>query len=236
MIKYQQIAEEIETYIEENALQQGDKLPVLEALITYFDVSKSTVTKALELLEKKGIVFQVRGSGIFVRRQKRKGYMGLLSRQGFKKELEGVQLTSKVIELEVKKPTEEAAHHLNIGPNDDVYYVKRVRYVSGQTLCLEESYYNKSIVTYLNKEIVSESIFDYIEKGLGVKIGFSDVYLHAEKLKQEEAKLLCLESEAPAFYIETIFYLTNGQPFDFSKVTYHYEQSRFFIQTNSHFF
>lgn len=235
MIKYQQIAAEIEKYIEENALQQGDKLPVLEALMAYFDVSKSTITKALDLLEKKGVVFQVRGSGIFVRRQKRKGYMGLLSNGGFKKELEGVQITSKVIELEVMKPTKETAQNLNIGLDDDIYYVKRVRYMNGQTLCLEESYYNKSVVTYLNKEIVSESIFDYIQKGLGVKIGFSDVYLHAGKLKQEEAKHLCLDSEAPAFYMETIFHLTNGQPFDFSKVAYHYEQSQFFVQTNSYF-
>lgn len=30
MLKYQQIATEIETYIEEHQLQQGDKLPVLE--------------------------------------------------------------------------------------------------------------------------------------------------------------------------------------------------------------
>ncbi|WNS77758.1 GntR family transcriptional regulator [Domibacillus sp. DTU_2020_1001157_1_SI_ALB_TIR_016] len=236
MIKYQQIAAEIEKYMEENVLQQGDKLPVLEALMAHFDVSKSTITKALELLEKKGAVFQVRGSGIFVRRQKRKGYRGLLSNQGFKKDLEGVCLTSKVIELEVMKPTKEAAHNLNIGLDDDVYYVKRVRYMNGQTLCLEESYYNKSIVTYLNKEIVSESIFDYIQKGLGVKIGFSDVYCRTGKLEQEEAKHLCLESEVPAFYVETIFHLTNGQPFNFSKATYNYEQSQFFVQTNSPFF
>src|SRR5581483_11636824 len=115
MLKYQQIAMEIEKYIEDHALQQGDKLPVLETLMAQFDVSKSTITKALELLEKKGVIFQVRGSGIFVRRLK-----------------------------------QEAAHNLNIELDDDVYYVKRVQYINGQTLCLEESYYNKSIVTYLN--------------------------------------------------------------------------------------
>jgi GntR family transcriptional regulator, transcriptional regulator of bglA len=133
------------------------------------------------------------------------------------------------------KPTKEAAHNLSIELDDDIYYVKKVRYMTGQTLCLEESYYNKSIVTYLNKEIVSESIFDYIQKGLGLKIGFSDVYLHAGKLREEEAKHLCLESEEPAFYVESIFHLTNGQPFDFSRVTYHYEQSQFFVQTNGQF-
>ncbi|MEQ7805391.1 GntR family transcriptional regulator [Priestia megaterium] len=234
MIKYQQIAIEIETYIEEHKLQQGDKLPVLETLMAQFEASKSTVTKALDLLEKKGVVFQVRGSGIFVRRHKRKGYIGLLSNQGFTSELEDFQLTSEVIELDVRKPTQEAALNLNIEDNSDVYYVKRVRYINGQTLCLEESFYNKSIVTYLNNEIVSQSIFHYIKEGLGLKIGFSDLYLHVGKLNEEEAKYLGLKEGDPKLFIETLFHLANGQPFDFSKVTYNYEQSQFFLQATSH--
>ena len=32
MLKYQQIAFEIEKYIEDNSLQQGDKLPVIRKL------------------------------------------------------------------------------------------------------------------------------------------------------------------------------------------------------------
>jgi GntR family transcriptional regulator, transcriptional regulator of bglA len=136
--------------------------------------------------------------------------------------------------LELRKPTQEAADNLNLTLNDDVYYVKRVRYINGQTLCYEESYYNKSIVTYLNEEIVSESIFHYIREGLGLKVGFSDIFLHVDKLNEEEAEYLGLETGAPKLYVETIFHLTNGQPFDFSKVTYNYQQSQFFIQATNH--
>ncbi|MBQ6447487.1 GntR family transcriptional regulator [Cytobacillus oceanisediminis] len=236
MLKYQQIAGEIEKYIEENELKQGSKLPVIESLMKQYRVSKSTITKTLELLEKKGIIFQVRGSGIFVRRQKRKGYISLLSNQGFKKDLEDYILTSKIIELDVRKPSEEVALHLNMDLNEDVYYVKRIRYINGQTLCLEESYYNKAIITYLNKEIVSESIFHYITEALGLKVGFSDVYLLVDKLNEEEATYLGLEKNSPKLLVESLFHLTNGQPFDFSKVTYNYQQSQFFIQANSLFF
>ncbi|MCM3216929.1 GntR family transcriptional regulator [Niallia taxi] len=234
MLKYQQIATEIEKYIEENSLQQGDKLPVIEALMNQYEVSKSTITKSLELLEKKGIIFQVRGSGIFVRRHHRKGYISLLSNQGFKKDLEDYQITSQIIDFDVRKPTQEAAQSLNLQETDEVYYVKRVRYINGQTLCLEESYYHKGIITYLNKEIISESIFHYITEGLGLKVGFSDMYLQVGKLQEEEASLLGLESGDPKLCAESIFHLTNGQPFDFYKVTYNYEQSQFFVQGNSH--
>jgi GntR family transcriptional regulator, transcriptional regulator of bglA len=236
MVKYQQIAIDIEKYIEEHKLQQGDKLPVLEGLMAQFTVSKSTITKALDLLEKKGVVFQVRGSGIFVRRHRRKGYISLLSNQGFTSELEGFRLTSEVLELEVRKPTQEVALNLNIDVEEDVYYIKRIRYINGQALCLEESFYNKNIVTYLNKEIVSESIFNYLQEALGLKIGFSDLYVHVGKLTEEVAHHLELYKDDPAMSIETVFHLANGQPFDFSKVTYNYQQSQFFIQATTHIF
>jgi len=235
MLKYQQIAIEIDKYIEEKKLQQGDKLPVLETLMLQFEVSKSTIIKALDLLEKKGIIFQVRGSGIFVRRHRMTGYISLLANQGFKKDLEDYQITSDIIDFEVRKPTEEAALNLNIKLDNDVYFVKRVRFINGQTLCLEESFYNKSIIPYLNKEIVSESIFKYISEGLGLKVGFSDIYLHVDKLNEEEAKYLALEKGEPKLCVTTVFHLTNGKPFDFSKVTYNYKQSQFFIQANNYF-
>ncbi|PSL41671.1 GntR family transcriptional regulator of bglA [Planomicrobium soli] len=230
MLKYQHIADALEKYIEEHELQQGDKLPVLQDLMNQFGVSKSTVTKALELLETKGVIFQVRGSGIFVRRHKRKGYISLLSTKGFKKILEDFQITSKVIELDIRKPTTEAALNLNVGLDEDVYYVKRIRYIHGQSLCLEESYFNKSVITYLNNEIINESIFHYITEGLGLNVGFTDMFLHVDKLTEEEADYLGLEKGDPKLYVESIFHLTNGQPFDFSKVTYNYVQSQFFVQ------
>jgi len=235
MLKYQKIAIEIEEYIENNQLQQGNKLPVLETLMTQFDVSKSTIIKALEVLEKKGLIFQVRGSGIFVRRLRRKGYINLLTNQGFKKDLDDFSITSKVVELDVKKASSEVAHNLNIELNSEVYYVKRIRYINGQTLCLEESYIDKAIIPYLNKEIATESIFNYIREALGLKIGFSDSYLYVDVLNQEEAKFLNLKSGLPKLYVENIFYLTNGQSFNFSKVNYNYEQSQFFIQANGYY-
>ncbi|MGN7310943.1 GntR family transcriptional regulator [Alkalicoccobacillus gibsonii] len=233
MLKYEEIAQKIEQTIVDKKFEQGKKLPVLEHLMTEFQASKSTVMKAVSLLEKKGLIYQVRGSGIFVRKQKREGYIRFTN-QGFSGELRRFNITAKVLELDIRKPTEEVAENLNIDLTDDVYYVKRVRYISGQTLCLEESYYNKSIVTYLNHEIVQGSIFDYISEGLGQKIGFSDMYMHINKLKREEAELLELNEGDPKLFVETIFYLNNAQPFDYSKVTYNFEQAQFFFQSTGY--
>lgn len=232
MLKYQQIANEIEQYIHEQNLKQGDKLPVLEQMMSQYAVSKSTITKALELLERKGIIFQLRGSGIFVRRHNRPGYMSLFSTQGFKSNLGDRILTSDVLDVSVMKPDALVAENLGIDVTDDVYRVERVRYVDGEVLCHEESYYVKAIVPYLNREIVADSIFDYVQSALGVTIGFSDMYLQVGRLTESEAVHLGLQENDPTLRIETIFHLTNGKPFDYSRITYHYAHSQFVIQAN----
>ncbi|GIO23597.1 GntR family transcriptional regulator [Oceanobacillus sp. J11TS1] len=229
MLKYQQIAIEIESYIEKHQMQQGEKLPVLESLMKEFKTSKSTIVKALDLLEKKGIIFQVRGSGIFVRRKKRNNYINLLSNQGFQKDLDQFNITSEMLELEIQKPTETVAQNLHVDMDQDIYYVKRIRYIEGNTLCLEESFFNKAIVPYLNNEIGTSSIFRYIEDALSLKIGFSDMYMHVGKLIDQEASYLQLKGGDPKLTMESIFYLTNGTPFDYSKVTYNYNQAQFYI-------
>ncbi|WP_214749126.1 GntR family transcriptional regulator [Exiguobacterium sp. s189] len=232
MLKYQQIANEIEQYIHEQNLKQGDKLPVLEQMMSQYAVSKSTITKALELLERKGIIFQLRGSGIFVRRHNRPGYMSLFSTQGFKSNLGDRILTSDVLDVSVMKPDALVSENLGIDVTDDVYRVERVRYVDGEVLCHEESYYVKAIVPYLNREIVADSIFDYVQSALGVTIGFSDMYLQVGRLTESEAVHLGLQENDPTLRIETIFHLSNGKPFDYSRITYHYEHSQFVVQAN----
>lgn len=232
MLKYQQIADEIEQYINQHDLKQGDKLPVLEQLMRQYAVSKSTITKALELLERKGVIFQLRGSGIFVRRHNRPGYMSLFSTQGFKRNLGDRVLTSDVLDLSIMKPDETVAQNLGISTEADVYHIERIRYVDGELFCVEESFYVKEIVPYLNREIVTDSIFDYIQSALGITIGFSDMYMQVGRLQEKEAKLLQLNIGDPTLRIESIFHLSNGTPFDYSRITYHYEHSQFVIQAN----
>ena len=52
MLKYEQIALQINAYIAEGNYQAGDKLPSVETLKAQYEVSKSTIIKALEALEK----------------------------------------------------------------------------------------------------------------------------------------------------------------------------------------
>lgn len=233
MLKYQEIADRIEAHIAEYSMQQGDKLPSLETLVQKYEVSKSTIRKALELLETKGAVYQLRGSGIFVRSLKRPGYIDLGFSRGFKKDLGEFEMTTEVLALEVQPASAQVAANLNLAVGDAIYYVKRLRFIHGVPLCIEESHYDKAVVPYMNKKIVTDSIFYYLRTGLNLSLGFSDTYFNVGKINANEAKLLDLEVGEPALRLEHIFYLATGQAFNYSKTTYNYQESKFFIQATS---
>lgn len=235
MLKYKHTARELIRYIEENNLEYGYKLPNLEEMMERFQVSKNTVIKALEELERHGIIYQVRGSGIFVRGHRRTGYINLVEIHGFNSTLREFEINSIVLSLEVIKATPEVQANLQVDEDQEVYHVKRLRSIEGRVFCIEESYFNKDIVPYLNEQIASDSIFTYLVQDLKLQVGFLDHFLRVRKLSAEEATHLSLQKGDPAAAIESIFYLSNGQAFDYSKIIYHYEEAQFFIQGNSYY-
>lgn len=233
MLKYMEIAADIERTIVDNDLAQGTKLPKFDELINKYGVSKSTIVKALNILEGRGAIYQIQGSGVFVRRRSRLGYINMIENQGFTTNLDHFDITAKVLSLEKIVPDLEVRENLLCKENEEVYRVKRIRYVNGQVLCIEESFFKTDIVTFLNLEIVGGSIFNYLETALKLSIGFSDKYLHVVKVNQESSELLDLPVGDPALLIEELFYLSSGVPFDFSRTTYHYEHSQFFVQSSN---
>ena len=233
MLKYMEIALEIEHHIITSDLKQGTKLPKFDEMIQKYKVSKSTIVKALTVLENRGVIYQIQGSGVFVRRQKKLGYINIIENHGFTNDLEHFDITSKILSLEKISPDREVKEFLNLAEDEQVYHVKRIRYINNQVLCVEESFYRCSIVTYLNEEIVTQSIFSYLKTALKLTIGFSDKYLHVVKIDKETSELLGILPNDPSLFIEELFYLSSGLPFDFSRTYYHYEHAQFFLQSTN---
>lgn len=155
----------------------------------------------------------------------------MLENQGFSGDLTYLDVDSKVISVDIILAPEEVANNLHCTMSDEVYMVKRVQSIRGQILCLEESYYKMSVVPFLSTSIAEGSIFQYLEKGLAINVGFSDKYLSVHKAKGEIAQHLELPEDSPMLLVEEIYYTSNGDPFDFAKNYYHYEHSQFFLQS-----
>lgn len=235
MLLYESIARQIVQEIQEKSLPHGYKLETLDQLTERFNTSKNTIVRALETLEAHGHIYQIRGSGSFIRRRKRNYYLDLLSHQGYQSSLKKLSLTSKLISKEIIPAPEFVCKELDVDLGEPLVYIKRLHYIGNfaRTLCIEKSYYKQSVVADLPLEAINDSIFDYIQNELDVMIGFSDTYIKVEKLKKQEADLLKLHVNDPALVTEEIYYTKYGEPFDYSEATYNYEEAYLYAQASS---
>ncbi|WP_310938736.1 GntR family transcriptional regulator [Clostridium sp. SHJSY1] len=231
-IKYKEIGNSIEERIISGVYKQSKKLPTEEELMREYMVSRNTIRKAISLLVDRGYLYQVQGSGIFIRQTSKDGFITLGNMRGLTGDFPSKKITTKLLELRVIEASEELAEKMRCVVGTNLYFVKRLRFLDDENFAVEYSYYNKDIVPYLNNEIVEKSIYEYILKDLKLNIGFADKMIYCDKLDNEHSELLCLDEGDPATIIEDTVFLTNGLIFDISKVIYNYKMAKMLSLAN----
>ncbi|WP_019243330.1 MULTISPECIES: GntR family transcriptional regulator [Bacillus] len=225
-VKYKMVVDQIEKEILEGKYPSQTKLPTEEELMRRFDVSRNTIRKAIEILVENGYVYQVQGSGIFLREFTKPGCITMRNMIGLTNEFAKDELKSELLELSLLDADESLAHQMKCKVNTKIYYIKRLRYLNGVPYVIEESYFNKEIIPYLNKEICDGSIYKYITEDLKLNIGFADKVIHCEKLNESDAELLQLQQGDPTLICENTVFLNTGVIFDFSKEKYNYQTTK----------
>lgn len=220
--KYEKIAESLRGEIIEGKYNKDKKLPTEEILMKYFDVSRNTIRKAVDVLVNSGCVYRVQGSGVFLRDVHDDGFVGSINIAGLTKNFSRDEIKSKVMELSIITPDDNLISKLECTAESKIYYVKRLRYVNGEPIEIEESYYNKDIVPYLNREICESSIFNYMRDDLKLNIGFANRIVSCDKLEKFEAEIINLNEGDPCLKIENVVALSNGKKFDYSIEKYNY--------------
>ncbi len=230
--KYEIVASNLRRNIIEGKYNKSKKLPTEDELIKIYKVSKNTIRNAVDLLVKNGFVYKVHGSGVFLREFGDNGFPDIESMNGLFTNFTHNKTKCKVLDLFIINADENIAKKLNCELNAEVYYVKRLRYLNNEPIQIEESYFNKEIILYLNKEICSRSIFKYIQEDLKLNIGFSNGVIISNKLNKEEAEMLNLEENEPYLGMENFIYLSNGKMFDYSIEKYNYKKIKLFSICN----
>lgn len=224
--KYRVILEELENNILSGKYNEVKKLPTEEDLMNQYQVSRTTIRKAISVLVSRGYVYQIQGSGIFLRESALKGYLSLESLKGLTRDYPDKKIVSKVIELKLMQADERIASKMKSDVNSPIYFLKRVRFVDGNPLTIEHTYFNKKVIPYMSEEIAQKSIYSYIINDLGYQIGFADKVIYADKLDNENASYFELKEGEPALIIESVEFLSTGNVFAVSKSIHNYKSTR----------
>ena len=161
---YKSIADRLRLRLNSSDYNIGSPLPGEKALAQEFGVARMTIRKALDLLVSWGLVERRHGSGTFVSRKdvhhettNLTGLVEVLRQQG-------KEVQSKVLQFEVMPAPPAIASQLRIQVDERIYFSRRVRYVDGKPLMLEDSFMPVKLFRNLSLAHLEGSKFDYIEQ------------------------------------------------------------------------
>ena len=228
--------------IKQNILKgnyEGMRLPDERSLAAKYEVSRSSMKRALGLLAQQGIVFKKRGSGTFVNPLYLKN-QALFSYEGSNIGLTdsfrvpGKKQNIKLLNFQVIKASSEVAQDLFLNENDFVYEFKRLRLLEEQPFLIETGYIPIKIMPELKSEILQSSLFNYLEDEQNKTVTKAFLNITVEPSSKEDQTEMKLKPVEPVGVISGIFFLDDGTPFEISNMRVHYRYMRFntFVNVN----
>lgn len=235
--KYMQIYKTMKQRILDGIYKEDNqKLPNEVTLCQEFDCSRMTIKKALDLLVMDGLIYRKKGKGSFVLPP------GALSSKINIQEDHIVGLTnsseknvtSKILDFQLKFADETIANKLCIQKNDPVYDIHRLRLIDQKPYVLERTYMSTSLIPGLDMDVLNHSVYDYIEQTLNFKIAGFLRLTRADCSNPSDQKYLELKDTEPVLEVEQVAYLDNGTPFEYSFSRHRYDRFEFFSRSMRH--
>ncbi|ERK28719.1 trehalose operon repressor [Clostridium intestinale] len=226
--KYITLYNKIIEKIEQGSYPPSSKLPSENELMEKYKFSRDTVRKALNMLEHNGYINKVKGKGSFVLDINRHKFpvSGLIS---FKEMAESMEGESKTLvkSLELTKGDKFLRSKLVLEDDEKLWNVVRVREIGGKKIILDKDHFNSTYIPELTKEICRDSIYDYIEKELGLKIGFAKKEITVRSSSEEDIEYLDLEGYDMVVVVDTMVYLQDGTLFQYTESRHRPDKFKF---------
>lgn len=226
--KYLIIYNDIVEKIEKVEYEPNAKLPSENELMQMYDVSRDTARKALLHLEQNGYIQKIKGKGSFVLDLNKFDFQisGLISFKELASKMGG-SVQTIVEELEVIRPDKYLQKQLQISEKDEVWRIVRARKIKGKRIILDKDFILKRVADGFTKEICQNSIYQYIEEVLGLKISFAKKEIVVKNATDEDKKYLDLEGYDVVVVVKNYVYLEDMTLFQYTESRHRPDKFKF---------
>ncbi|MBC1434811.1 trehalose operon repressor [Listeria rocourtiae] len=227
---YHDIYLELKKEIEEEQYAFKEMLPTEHALASRFHCSRNTVRRAISELVKVGYVQSVRGKGVMVIHQHTSIEFMFGGVESMKESLTRNHKTfqTKVVHFEELTIDTTLAEKTMLPIGTEVFYIKRLRLVEEEALIFDINYFDRKVVRNLTPEKAAQSIYEYIEDELHVKIVTSKRYIVVEKALQDDKKHLDLAGYDCLAVVKNYAYDADGTMFEYTESRHRPDRFVFF--------
>ncbi|AZU64077.1 GntR family transcriptional regulator [Neobacillus mesonae] len=229
---YHQLKERLKEAIETGRWTLGDKIPSENQLMDQFGVSRNTSKKAIEELVQEGILYRVQGKGTFVAKPKlQQSLMGFYSFSKVLKE-KGLNPKDVILKIEEVSPTEKIREALELGEDEMVIEMKRLRCANNEPYILESSFIPKSVVQdpkQLN-QVGEISLYDLFSQQFNIVVTRAKEAFEPVLIRAEESEYLETEAGQPALLLERTAFDVSGMPVEFCISIVRGDRCRFYTE------
>lgn len=195
-------------------LAPNSKLPSERELMEALQYSRPTIQKALAELENDGFIYRVARQGSFSADKRLR--KSLTKLEGFTEELlrNGDTAHTRLLSFEIIPADEIIAAKLDISVGENVYYIVRLRCKNGDPIILDYSYFAAFALEGISADLLTQSIYQYIEQQKKLKISMSKQIVSASLPDEFTCLHLNLKANEPIISIENTSYLADRRPFE----------------------
>ena len=213
---YQRVYTELKRRIKEKVYEPGTLLPTESELEKQFQVSRTTVRKAIGLLAGEGYLNVRQGRGTEVLNISTTQRLNDVSSITEPLREQGRVVPTQAMSIERIKPPSFVVDELDLPPEAAVYYMQRVQCADGQPIALMTNYLRENIVPgldqYANQFV---GLYAFLEERYNIIIKDAWERLSAVSASFTDAQILKIPIGSPLLCSKRISNVEQG-PFEYS--------------------
>ena len=216
--KYLNIYNIIVNKIESKEYQSNDKLPSEKELMEEYNVSRDTVRKSLNMLEQNGYIQKTKGKGSFVLDINKFNFpvSGVVSFKEIAQKSTS-NIKTFVEFLDCIYPKKNIARGLEITEDEKVWKIIRTRSFDGEKVILDKDYMIKRFVDNLTYDVCKNSLYEYVEDVLGLKIAYAKKEITVQNATEEDKKYLDMKGFDMIVVVKSYTYLDDTSLFQYTE-------------------
>lgn len=210
--------------IEAGELAPGQPVPSEADLMAEVGLSRVTVRRAIAELEHEGLVVSRQGIGTFVADPARANAHCLVS---FTSDAmrRGLEPGAKLLNLRVVSGLDPRARHLELAPDDELLYIKRLRTLNGEPVYLSEAYVPATVLPGITPDDFArsgpaQSLFWLIERHYRVPLADGEEVASAVLADGELRDIFALPGSSPVVKKTCLLRDRNGRPVVYEEATW----------------
>jgi GntR family transcriptional regulator len=229
--KYIQLVESLRKDIFSEKLRAGDKLLSENELKRKHNVSSTTVRKCIDILRHEGLITRIQGVGTFINKPHviERSLEKVLS---FTKNMEqvGLKPSTKVLEKRVVTAADKYREKLNVGSEDKLLRLKRLRFGDDTPMLLETRFINLKYCPDIHEKELAGSLYTLYQDLYDIRVSKAKQNLKIVYLDEKEAKLLQCKVGDPAFLVTGVTFSDRDEPIEYEESLYRGDEYEFFVE------